>query len=150
MTYQIKKAISSDAPILTQIAFAAKRHWNYPETWIQMWKDDLTITEELFKNNVVFKICEANQILGFCTLEEENGAYEVGHFWVRPEKIGKGLGRQLMEELLAHCAQEKIESLKVIADPNAASFYEHFGFQHIGTLESVPKGRILPLLKLVR
>lgn len=37
MKYLIVTADPQHAGVLTEIAIAAKRHWNYPETWIQFW-----------------------------------------------------------------------------------------------------------------
>jgi hypothetical protein len=38
----IVRAKPEDAANLTGIAFAAKRHWGYPENWIESWRDLLT------------------------------------------------------------------------------------------------------------
>jgi len=35
------QADTSDAPFLTQISFASKRHWQYPEEWIEKWREVL-------------------------------------------------------------------------------------------------------------
>lgn len=40
----IQPALPEQAEILTTITLAAKRHWNYPESWIQLWLPSLTIT----------------------------------------------------------------------------------------------------------
>ncbi|HTO03326.1 MAG TPA: hypothetical protein VL069_06475, partial [Opitutus sp.] len=44
--FRIDRAKPSDAAALTALAFAAKRHWGYPESWIQAWTEQLTITPE--------------------------------------------------------------------------------------------------------
>jgi hypothetical protein len=38
---QIVRAKPEDAETLTEIAHAAKRHWDYPERWIEAWRDIL-------------------------------------------------------------------------------------------------------------
>ena len=43
-----------DADALTEIAFAAKRHWRYPENWIRQWQEALTITPEYVIENPTF------------------------------------------------------------------------------------------------
>jgi hypothetical protein len=43
---QIERANAQDAEKLTEIAFAAKRHWGYPEEWMESWRDALTIKPE--------------------------------------------------------------------------------------------------------
>ncbi len=42
---QIVRAAYTDSNILTDIAFSAKRTWNYPEEYYKIWKNELTITE---------------------------------------------------------------------------------------------------------
>jgi hypothetical protein len=43
---QIVRAKPQEAEALTEIAHAAKRHWGYPEPWIQNWRDILTMRPE--------------------------------------------------------------------------------------------------------
>jgi hypothetical protein len=31
---------------LTEIAFSAKKYWNYPNEYYEIWKNELTINEE--------------------------------------------------------------------------------------------------------
>jgi len=40
---QIIEAQEEDCESLTTIAFAAKRHWQYPESYYELWEDELTI-----------------------------------------------------------------------------------------------------------
>ena len=51
---QIRRATPDEADTLTSIAHAAKRHWNYPEKWIEQWRSDLTITPEFIAKNEVY------------------------------------------------------------------------------------------------
>ena len=49
---KIIRATKDDADSLTAIAISAKRHWNYPEAWIQHWiTKGLGITEEYILAN---------------------------------------------------------------------------------------------------
>ena len=41
---RIRRATTDDAATLTAIAHAAKRHWGYPEQWIESWSDQLTLS----------------------------------------------------------------------------------------------------------
>ena len=51
MDIQIRRADPDEAPVLTELAHAAKRHWGYPESWIENWQADLTITKEFIAEN---------------------------------------------------------------------------------------------------
>ena len=35
----LRTAVPADAARLTEIAFAAKRHWAYPESWVARWRE---------------------------------------------------------------------------------------------------------------
>ena len=38
----LRRANPDEAGVLTEIAHAAKRHWSYPESWIEYWREDVT------------------------------------------------------------------------------------------------------------
>ncbi len=49
---QILRANPDDATTVTKIAFAAKRHWEYPERWVDNWREKLTITPEFIAGSL--------------------------------------------------------------------------------------------------
>lgn len=51
---QIVRAKPEDADALTEIAHAAKRHWGYPERWIESWRDTLIIRAESIAAKVTY------------------------------------------------------------------------------------------------
>mgnify|MGYP003337409735 CR=1 FL=1 len=46
----ILRAQPEDHQVLTEIAHAAKRHWGYPESWIEEWRYFLTVLPEDIAN----------------------------------------------------------------------------------------------------
>ena len=68
MNIEIRRAQPNDAELLTAIAHAAKRHWNYPQDWIDQWKPDLTITPQFISENEVFVALMDQKIVGCCAL----------------------------------------------------------------------------------
>ena len=46
MEISIRRALPTDALFLTSISFGAKRYWNYPEEYYEIWHDELTITKD--------------------------------------------------------------------------------------------------------
>ena len=61
----IRRAIAADACALTEIAHAAKRHWGYPERWIEIWRDALTITPDFISIHEVYAASVDGKIAGF-------------------------------------------------------------------------------------
>ena len=53
---QIIRAKPEDADTLTKISFAAKRHWGYPERWIEAWSDILTMRPEFIAANALWMV----------------------------------------------------------------------------------------------
>ena len=53
MDVVVRRAFGSEAPVLTRVARAAKRHWKYPEAWIARWRDALTVTPAFVERHPV-------------------------------------------------------------------------------------------------
>ena len=123
----LRRALSEEAGRLSEIALQAKRHWGYPEDWINLWRDDLTITPDFITANEVYVADDGDDILGFCAVTLHEGKAELEHMWVRPEHIGTGLGRKLFTHVMERATALKAHALEISADPNAAGFYERLG-----------------------
>ena len=144
---QIVRARPEDAAELTAVAFAAKRNWGYPESWIQGWRDILTVTPKLVAENPTFSATEADRVVGFYSLTA--GPHpDLTHLWVLPVAMGRGFGRALFEHAVEQARALGLASFEIEADPNAEGFYLHMGAKRIGTNVSEIEGarRELPLL----
>lgn len=150
MSIQIRRARPEEALVLTEIAHAAKRHWGYPENWIQHWKADLTITPEFIARNEMYVALSDDEILGCCAIAFDESVAELEHMWIRPEHIGTGVGRALFLHLKERAANLKVPVLEISADPNAEGFYKRMGATRIGEVQSEIEGhsRVLPRLTL--
>jgi N-acetylglutamate synthase-like GNAT family acetyltransferase len=150
MSIQIRRAEPDEAPVLTEIAHAAKRHWGYPENWIRHWKADLTITPEFIARNEMYVAMRQEEIVGCCALSFNELVAEVEHMWIRPDHIGTGVGRALFLHLKERAVNLNVPALEISADPNAEGFYERMGAARIGEVQSEIEGepRVLPRLKL--
>jgi ribosomal protein S18 acetylase RimI-like enzyme len=77
------------------IAFAAKRHWDYPEKWIQSWPDLLTVRPEFIASHEMHAASLDGRTVGFYALGHEDDRMDLLHMWVLPEAMGRGVGRSL-------------------------------------------------------
>jgi GNAT superfamily N-acetyltransferase len=145
---EIRKAEPSDAVSLTAIAHAAKRHWNYPERWITLWKEALTITPDFISSNQVYLAEADDKIAGFYALALEGERATLEHLWVLPERIGTGLGKKLFDHAVATARRANASFIEIESDPNAEGFYSRMGARRIGEISSELEGqpRLLPLL----
>ena len=125
---ELRLGRTQDAAVLTEIAHAAKRHWGYPQRWLDMWQKDLTVTPRYIAHNPVYVAQSEHTITGFIALALQQPEAEIDHLWVLPEHMGRGIGRLLL------------------ADPNAAAFYCKLGAQYERSIDSKPAPRKLPVL----
>jgi GNAT superfamily N-acetyltransferase len=145
---KIRRAVNEDADSLTQIAQDAKRHWGYPEHWLEHWQADLTISGDFIASNPVYVAESDGDLRGFYALIIENEKAELDHLWVAPQHIGTGVGKQLFLHAMQHAARENVSAVEILADPNAEGFYRKQGAHRIGEVVSEIDGepRILPRL----
>ncbi len=146
---KIIRAKPEDAAVLTEIAHAAKRHWGYPERWIQNWRDILTMRPEFIAANVTYCAMEdARAAVGFYLLTNESDGLHLDHLWIAPHAMGRGIGRALFKHALEQTRKLGHPTLKIEADPNAEGFYTRMGARRVGvTVTSIEdQRRELPLL----
>lgn len=143
----IRRARPEDADRLTEIAFAAKRHWAYPEALIELWKADLVLKSDYIRNNRVYCAQRGSELIGCCTIEQDDTHWWVEHFWVDPPHIGAGVGRSLFEHASTELTSLGADRFRVASDPNAEQFYVRMGGVRVGEQPTRPEGRTLPVLE---
>src|SRR5258708_2775424 len=126
---QILRASPEDAATLTDIAFAAKRHWGYPEEWIENWRDALTITPEFIASHEAYLARIEDRAVGFYAFvaPEGNDRVALQHLWVSPEMMGQGIGRSLFRHAVERAGELGFQKLEIESDPNAEGFYLRMG-----------------------
>ncbi|HWM91540.1 MAG TPA: GNAT family N-acetyltransferase [Thermoanaerobaculia bacterium] len=147
---KIRRAQESDSAELTRIAHESKRHWGYPERWIEIWRDDLTISPAFIAANEVYLAEDGSEVLGCYGLAAGTPNWTLEHFWVRPSAMGKGVGRLLFEHAREIASDAGAHGLEIDADPNAEPFYLRMGALRVGEVQSQVEGqsRVRPLLHL--
>lgn len=144
--YKFHLAVNEDLATLNALALRSKAHWGYPTAWLEHWRGDMEIHPSDLESWTIVVMQNASQIVGFSAVEEQATCYELHHLWLKPEAIGQGLGRQLLAYTLSHYCINPLP-VRVVADPNAEGFYQRFGFETVGQLESWPAGRFLPIME---
>jgi GNAT superfamily N-acetyltransferase len=145
---KIVRAKSEDADALTEIAHAAKRHWGYPERWIESWRDILTMRPEFIAENVAYVAIEEGRPVGFYLLTTEADGLHLDHLWIVPHAMGRGTGRALFDHAVEQSRRLGHKVLQIEADPNAEGFYARMGARRVGQAVTEIDGqrRELPLL----
>jgi N-acetylglutamate synthase-like GNAT family acetyltransferase len=150
MEIRIRRAEPDEAPALTEIAHAAKRHWGYPETWIEHWQDDLTITPEFIARNEMYVALFNDQIIGCCALVSTGSDAELEHMWIRPDYMGNAVGKALFRHTRERAKQLNFSAMELSADPNAEGFYQRMGAERCGEVQAEIDGRprVLPRMRV--
>jgi len=144
----MRPALPSEAPALTRVAHAAKRRWKYPEAWIALWRDGLTVTPVFIERHPVRCAVRGARVLGFYALAGLGPTRELEHFWVLPASMGRGVGARLFTDAVATLRADGARRLRIASDPFAVGFYLRMGARLAGEWPSTPRGRTLPLLML--
>ncbi|HEX2944991.1 MAG TPA: GNAT family N-acetyltransferase [Clostridia bacterium] len=156
----IRKAVPSDSKILTALTFASKRYWNYPEEYIRIWEDELTILEDYINNNEVYAAEVSGYIAGYASIlynpeDHLSGltlvrkGYWLEHLFIHPDFIRQGIGVMLLDHVKSKCRDiGDCTKLFIFADPHAKGFYIKQGAVFLEDCPSSIPGRTLPLLEL--
>lgn len=148
---RIRRARAGEAAALSALAFASKAHWGYPAAVLERWRAELTVTPAELVALEAWVAEVDGRAAGFAVLEPGRPHATLQHLWVAPERIGTGIGRALMGQVLRRAHRLGARALEVDADPNAEPFYVACGGRRIGTLaapiDGAP-GRVRPQLLL--
>ncbi|GAB5562896.1 MAG: GNAT family N-acetyltransferase [Synoicihabitans sp.] len=140
----IVDATSDMADRLSDLAMRSKASWGYEPSWLSLWQDDLTLVPEYIERHFV-KVAECDgELSGFIALNFDDA--EIDHLWVEPQAMGKGVGKALFATVRDAMKEAGINEIKIVSDPNAEGFYIGMGAKRVGSVASLPPGRLLPKL----
>ncbi len=138
---QILRATPEDATTLTEIAFAAKRHWVYPEGWISAWTPLLTVEPRSIVEQETYTAYVDGEPVGFYSLSHGPDRLCLEHLWVLPRAMRRGVGRALFHHAVGRVTALGFKTLEIESDPNAAGFYERMGARRVATAVTELEGR---------
>lgn len=154
----IRRASDKESDELTTISFTSKRYWKYPESYFDVWKDELTITSAYINNNEVYTAIVDAKTVGFFSIVKVNEDFQTAdfliregfwldHIFVHPDFIRKRVGSELISFAKELCRQKKISYIYILSDPYAKGFYDRVGAQFIEEIPSNIRGRTVSLYK---
>jgi N-acetylglutamate synthase-like GNAT family acetyltransferase len=147
-TVTLRRARPDEASILSDLALAAKGFWGYDQAFLESCRGELTFSPDEVAGHFVVADLDG-VVAGFYSVDGDPPVGELGNMWIRPNKIGTGLGRVLWQDAMATAVAAGFEYLKIDAEPNAEGFYRKMGAERVGETpsESIP-GRMLPLMHI--
>ena len=156
---QIRQAQPFESGLLTKISFAAKKHWNYPDNYYEIWRDELTITTDYINRNIVFEALYQDSVIGFYSIIENEADFYSGdtfvkkgfwleHIFIKPEYHTSGIGVLLMNHAKQVSKYSGITELLIFVDPYAKGFYDKVGAEYLYESKSSIPGRMIPVYGL--
>lgn len=132
--------------MISALALRSKGHWGYSAEFLEACRAELTWSaEECGTGRMWVAATDDEEIVGFSLIEGQPPSGELSALFVDPSAIGMGCGKLLLQHTLRDASARGFTRLTLDADPEAESFYAHFGAVKIGSSPSgsVP-GRVLP------
>jgi GNAT superfamily N-acetyltransferase len=143
----IRNAKPGEGAGLTALCMRSKAHWGYDAEFMRLCGAALTVSEaSIAAARVLVATDAAGRTIGTVSVAEDGDMAELALMFVDPPAMGGGTGRTLFEEVVKLARRLGHRRMTILADPNAAPFYERMGARFVRNAPSdVIPGRTLPL-----
>jgi len=142
----IRAARAGEAASLTALCLRSKAHWGYDAEFMRLCVPSLTVSERsIAEGRVLVAVDGDGKPMGTASVLSDGDDGELGLMFVEPEAIGCGLGRRLFGAAVMLARRLGYRRLTILADVNAAAFYERMGARFVrqAPSDAIP-GRTLP------
>jgi len=101
--------------------------------------------DDIATGRVLVAVDDTNRMIGMASVLPEGETSDLDALFVDPPAIGSGGGRALFEAAVSLARRQGGRRMTILADPNAAAFYERMGARYLRNAPSdaIP-GRTLP------
>ncbi|WP_296380223.1 GNAT family N-acetyltransferase [Reyranella sp.] len=139
----VRAARPGEAEALTALAVRSKAHWGYDAEFMRLSQASLTVSDADIASGLVLVAERQGLLFGLAKVEPDG---ELDMMFVDPLAMNRGVGRLLFEAAVALARRMGARRMAILADPNAAPFYERMGARFVSQAPSdaIP-GRTLPL-----
>ena len=147
---KIRRALKSEAGLLSDLALRSKAYWGYPAEVLERWRTELTLSPRDISAHPTFVATIGEDVAGFYSLPSA-APWTLNHFWVSPEYMHRGVGRSLLAHAVATARARGASKVAIDADPNAEGFYVRCGAFRTGEVSAPIPGqpaRVRPLLAI--
>jgi GNAT superfamily N-acetyltransferase len=142
----IRKAKAGEAASLSALCLRSKAYWGYDAEFMRRCVPSLTVSEQsIAQGRVLVATDDAGRAVGTVSVMPDGDDAELGLMFVDPAAIGGGIGRALFGEAVKLARRLGYRRMTILADVNAAPFYERMGarFLRRAPSDAIP-GRTLP------
>ena len=143
----VRPAQAGEGLSLTALCVRSKAHWGYDAAFMKLSAASLRVDEaDIASGRVLVATDAEGQAVGMASVLGEAETVDLDALFVDPPAIGSGAGRALFAAAADLARRLGARRMTILADPNAASFYERMGarFLRNAPSDAIP-GRLLPL-----
>ena len=143
---QVRPAKPGESQDLTALCVRSKAHWGYDAAFMKLSAAALMVNEDdIAAGRVLVAADDADRVIGMACVLPEGVTADLDALFVDPPAIGSGAGRALFEAAVIMARRQGARRMAILADPNAAAFYERMGARYLrhAPSDAIP-GRTLP------
>ena len=143
---QVRSAKPGESRSLTALCVRSKAHWGYDSAFMKLSAAALSVNEDdIAAGRVLVAVDDADRVIGMACVLQDSDTADLDALFVDPPAIGSGAGRALFEAAVVLARRQGARRMTILADPNAAAFYERMGARYLRNAPSdaIP-GRTLP------
>ena len=143
---QVRSAKPGESQNLTALCVRSKAHWGYDAAFMKLSAAALMVNEDdIAAGRVLVAVNDADHVIGMACVLPEGDVADLDALFIDPSAIGSGAGRALFEAAVIMARRQGAQRMTILADPNAAAFYERMGARYLRNAPSdaIP-GRTLP------
>ena len=141
-------ATIDDVEELSAVAIRSKRHWGYSKEAMELWNQNLTITEDFVNTHTVIKATLEDEIVGFFALEEIKPTTRIAQYWIDTPYMRKGYGSVMYDYLKNYLKSKNVEKVTLVMDPNGLAFFERKGAKILSKIEHKVKNKFLYIVEI--
>jgi GNAT superfamily N-acetyltransferase len=142
----VRNAKPGEGKNLTALCMRSKAHWGYDAAFMRKSAAALLVSEaSIAAGRVLVATDDTGRTIGTVSIAEDDEGAELALMFVDPPAMGGGTGRTLFEAAVRLARRLGYRRMTILADPNAAPFYERMGarFLRDAPSDAIP-GRTLP------
>ena len=144
---QVRSAKPGESQSLSALCMRSKAHWGYDAAFMKLSAAALTVNEDdIAAGRVLVAVEDTDRVVGMACVLPDGETSDLDALFIDPPAIGSGAGRALFDAAVASARRQGARHMTILADPNAAAFYERMGARYLRNAPSdaIP-GRTLPL-----
>jgi streptomycin 6-kinase len=149
MKYVLKQAAIEHIDNINTLLRLSKRHWGYDDDFLDRFMQGFNIKVPYLQQHDIKLVYLDNTLIGFFNfIINKDSALELDNFFLHPDYIGKGHGRQMWNLCCQYAEQLGFKDFIIWSDPNAEPFYKKMGCEKIGERPSpTMPNRFPPILQ---